>query len=117
MAGKQDCVFCRIIAGEIPANLVYNDEDIIAFHDIQPVAPVHIVVIPKRHIASLAQTMPEDTQLLGRILAVVRRIADEQGLATDGYRLVVNCGKQAGQSVPHLHFHILGGRELGWPPG
>lgn len=116
MADQQGCVFCKIIAGDIPAKLVYNGEDIIAFRDIQPVAPVHIVVVPKRHIASLANTTPVDEQLLGRILVVIRQIAAEQGLA-DGYRVIVNCGRQAGQTVPHLHFHLLGGRELGWPPG
>ncbi|MFA7175581.1 MAG: histidine triad nucleotide-binding protein [Kiritimatiellia bacterium] len=112
----QSCIFCRIAASEIPSDIIYQDDDITAFRDIQPVAPVHIVVIPKLHIPALAAIQPEHVQLLGKLLLTVKQVAAEQGLA-EGYRVVVNSGVQAGQSVPHLHFHILGGRTLGWPPG
>ncbi|MDP2857020.1 MAG: histidine triad nucleotide-binding protein [Bacillota bacterium] len=112
-----DCLFCKIAEREIPSQAVYEDDEILAFHDINPVAPVHILVIPKKHIDSLEALAREDEQLAGRMLGVIRDIATEQGLDDRGWRVVVNTGQRAGQSVKHLHFHILGGRDFGWPPG
>jgi histidine triad (HIT) family protein len=111
-----DCLFCRIAAGEIPADAVYEDDDLIAFRDISPQAPVHVLVVPRRHLASLDDAAEEDAALLGRILLVTRRLARELGIES-GYRVVNNCGPSAGQSVFHIHFHLLGGRPMGWPPG
>jgi len=111
-----DCLFCKIAAGEIPAKLVHQDDDVIAFHDISPQAPVHLLVVPRRHLASLDEAAGEDGELLGRILLTIRRLARELGVET-GYRVVNNCGASAGQSVFHIHFHLLGGRPMGWPPG
>ncbi len=113
-----DCLFCKIVAGEIPATRIFEDEHSIAFRDIHPQAPVHLLVVPKRHLGSLAETSEtqEDQALLGRVLLIVNRIAREQNLA-DGYRVVVNTGPDGGQTVDHLHFHLLGGRAMGWPPG
>jgi histidine triad (HIT) family protein len=111
-----DCLFCRIAAGQVPAKIVHTDEDTFAFHDIHPQAPVHVLVIPRRHVASLDAATPQDVQLLGRLLAAAQRIARELDVAS-GYRVVTNCGASAGQSVFHLHLHLLGGRPLGWPPG
>ncbi len=111
-----DCVFCRIAAGEIPATLVYSDDAVVAFHDLAPQAPIHLLVVPRRHIASLAASLPEDALLLGRLLSVASRLAHQNAIA-DGFRLVVNTGAAAGQSVFHLHLHLLGGRSFAWPPG
>lgn len=105
-----DCIFCRIATGEIPSNKVYEDEDILAFRDIRPQAPVHLLIIPKRHIATLAATTPEDASLLGRMLALAPRLAAEQG-ADDGFRTIINTGKVGGQEVYHLHLHVLGGQQ------
>jgi histidine triad (HIT) family protein len=109
-------VFCRIVAGQTPAQIVHRGEGVTAFRDINPQAPVHILLIPDRHISSLAEVEPGDAEALGRLLVVARQLAQQQGLE-DGYRLVLNTGPQAGQSVFHLHFHLLGGRALRWPPG
>lgn len=111
-----DTIFGRIIRGEIPARIVHDDEQCLAFHDVAPQAPVHVLVIPKRPIPSLAEATPEDRDLLGHLVLVATDLARTLGLA-DGYRLVVNCGPDGGQSVDHLHVHLLGGRRLGWPPG
>jgi histidine triad (HIT) family protein len=111
-----DCLFCKIAAGEIPAERVYEDDDLIAFQDISPQAPVHVLVVPRRHLASLEEAVEEDAALLGRILLAIRRLARELGVES-GYRVVNNCGASAGQSVFHIHFHLLGGRPMGWPPG
>lgn len=111
-----DCLFCKIVAGEIPSNKVYEDDDVFAFHDISPQAPTHILVVPRRHIASLDAAGEDDEALLGRLALCCRRLAREQGIES-GYRVVNNCGAPAGQSVFHIHFHVLGGRLLGWPPG
>lgn len=111
-----DCLFCKIIAGAIPVRRLFESDDVLAFPDIHPQAPVHVLVIPKRHIASLAHALPEDAALLGRLLAAAGDIAREQRL-DGGYRLVVNTGKDGGQTVDHLHVHLLGGRPMGWPPG
>ncbi len=113
-----DCLFCRIVSGEIPARKVFEDEAAIAFHDIHPQAPVHVLVLPRKHVASLAQMggADEDKELLGHLLEAVKRIAVEQGLA-HGYRTVINTGEDGGQTVGHLHLHLLGGRAMEWPPG
>jgi histidine triad (HIT) family protein len=104
----QDCVFCKIVRGEIPSKKVYEDEDILAFHDIQPVAPVHFMVIPKRHIASLAEATADDAMVLGRILTLTGRLAKEQG-SPEGYRTIINSGRIGRQDVMHVHVHVLGG--------
>ena len=110
------CVFCRIVRGEAPGRIVYQDEDVTAFHDRHPRAPIHILIVPNRHIAGVAQVKPEDAALLGKLFVVARQLAEQEGVV-NGYRLVVNNGPLAGQSVFHLHVHLLGGRPLGWPPG
>lgn len=109
----EDCIFCKIIKREIPADIVYEDEEIIAFKDIQPAAPVHILIIPKKHIPSLVQLEKEDEQLVGKIYTVINKVADLVGVKEKGYRVIVNCGKDGGQEVQHLHFHLLAGRQLG----
>lgn len=110
-------IFKKIIDGEIPADKVYEDDKCLAFRDVNPQAPVHLLVIPKKEIASIDAVEEDDGPLLGHLWIVIRNLAREQGLAEGGYRVVVNCGRDAGQSVDHLHFHLLGGRDLTWPPG
>ena len=110
-------IFQKIIDGEIPADKIYEDEDVIAFRDIQPQAPVHILVIPTKPIVSMATASAEDQVLMGKLMLVAAQVAREQGLEEDGYRLVTNIGQQGGQSVYHLHIHVLGGRQMTWPPG
>lgn len=112
-----DCLFCKICEGKIPAAITYRDEDVVAFKDIGPKAPFHQLVIPIRHIASLVETKPEDAALLGKLMVVASKLAGEAGFAASGFRVVVNAGPDAGQSVPHVHLHALAGRSLGWPPG
>jgi histidine triad (HIT) family protein len=112
----KDCLFCRIIAGDVPAQIVYQDEHCVAFRDISPQAPVHVLIIPREHIESLDEASRKDEIELGRLLRVSARIANEEGLS-EGYRVVTNNGALAGQSVFHLHFHLLGGRRMNWPPG
>lgn len=112
-----DCLFCNIVTKNVPSKIVYEDETLIAIEDINPSAPVHILLIPKKHIASLNDTSVDDEVLLGHIQIVARQIAKEQNIAVDGYRLVNNCGTLGGQTVMHLHYHLLGGREMLWPPG
>lgn len=109
----EDCLFCKIIKGEIPCKKVYEDEEILAFHDINPAAPIHILVIPKKHITSLAHLKEEDEKIVGRIYTVINQIAEKNQFKEDGYRVIVNCGKNGGQEVMHLHFHILAGKPLG----
>jgi histidine triad (HIT) family protein len=111
-----DCIFCKIAAGTIPAKKVREDELVFAFHDIEPKAPTHILVIPKKHVASLAEAKEIDEKLLGRLLLAAADIAREQRLE-NGYRLVISTGAEGGQSVDHLHVHLLGGRQMHWPPG
>ena len=111
-----DTIFGRIIRGEVPARIIHDDDHCLAFHDVAPQAPVHVLVIPKRPIASLAEATEADAGLLGHLVFVATQLARSLGLG-DGYRLVVNCGRDGGQSVDHLHVHLLGGRPLGWPPG
>jgi histidine triad (HIT) family protein len=110
------CVFCRIVRGEAPARIVYQDEDVTAFQDLRPRAPTHILIVPNRHITGVAAAEPEDSELLGKLFVIARQLAEQEGIV-NGYRLVANNGPRAGQSVFHLHVHLLGGRPLGWPPG
>ncbi|QER42402.1 histidine triad nucleotide-binding protein [Thermodesulfobacterium sp. TA1] len=111
------CIFCKIATQEIPAKVVYEDEKVIAFHDINPQAPYHILVIPKKHLSTLLELTEEDKELIGHIYLVINQIAKDLGFAERGYRVVVNCKEEAGQTVFHLHFHVLAGRGMGWPPG
>lgn len=112
-----ETIFSKIINKEIPADIVFEDEDILAFRDINPQAPVHILVIPKKPLPDIGQAEAQDSQLLGNLLLAAANIAKKQGLDSDGYRVVINTGKNGGQTVFHLHLHILGGRKLAWPPG
>ena len=114
---SEPTIFKRIIDGTIPANVVYEDEQCLAFHDVTPQAPVHILVIPKKEIASIDDLSAEDEQLIGHLFLVIQQIAREQGLAENGYRVICNCGEGGGQTVFHLHYHLMGGRNLKWPPG
>lgn len=111
-----DCLFCKIIAGEIPSNKVYEDEQVYAFYDIAPQAPVHVLLIPKTHIASAAEITPENSAVVAHIFEVAALLAKELGLS-EGFRIVSNCGDSAGQTVKHLHFHLMGGRDFAWPAG
>jgi histidine triad (HIT) family protein len=117
MGDHIDCLFCKIAKGEIPSESVYSDDRVYAFRDVDPKAPVHVLVIPREHIASLAQVSKGFEALEAHMLYCVRKIAAAEGLDDEGYRVVTNVGKNGGQSVEHLHFHILGGRVLTWPPG
>ena len=110
---EDNCLFCKIIKGDIPSSKVYEDEEVLAFRDINPAAPIHILLIPKKHIASLAEVKPEDGELIAKMHQVVNEIAEKEGFMNNGYRLIVNCGKDAGQEVMHLHFHILAGEKMG----
>lgn len=110
-----DCVFCKIAAGEIPTEAIYEDENLIAFNDLDPQAPIHFLVIPKKHITSLATLDEADSALISQIMLTIAKLAKDKGL--EGYRVVINIGEEGGQSVPHLHFHVLGGRSFNWPPG
>ncbi|MDB4609654.1 histidine triad nucleotide-binding protein [Verrucomicrobia bacterium] len=112
-----DCLFCKICAGDIPAKKVYEDDKVIAFADISPQAPHHYLIIPVKHIATTLDLAPTDNELVGHIYQVAAHIAEDKGFAEEGFRVVNNCNEGAGQTVWHLHFHLLGGRELGWPPG
>lgn len=112
-----DCLFCKIVEGGIPSAKVYEDEDILAFEDINPQAPLHILVIPKSHKSNLLELDDSDKDVIGRIYLVINKIAKEKGVAADGFRVVVNCGKKAGQEVFHIHYHLLAGRAFSWPPG
>ena len=114
---SKDCLFCKIIAGEIPSTEVYRDEEIFAFEDINPAAPTHVLVVPVKHIQDISSATAEDRKTLGNLLLVANQIAEERGLTKDGFRYVINTGRDGGQTVFHLHLHILGGRSLGWPPG
>lgn len=113
----ENCLFCKIAAGEIPSTEVYSDEHIVAFRDISPVAPQHILIIPRKHIQSVAALIPEDAAMMGHLMVTARKIAEEVGVAESGFRCVLNTGEDGGQTVGHLHLHILAGRRLTWPPG
>ncbi|MEJ2592751.1 MAG: histidine triad nucleotide-binding protein [Candidatus Thiodiazotropha sp.] len=112
-----DCLFCKFVNGEIQPNKVYEDDEVLAFRDINPQAPTHILVVPKRHIPTLNDLQDADGAMIGKLYLTAQRIAREEGLAEDGYRTVINCNEAAGQSVFHIHLHLLGGRRMQWPPG
>jgi histidine triad (HIT) family protein len=114
---SSDCLFCRIIAGEVPATQIHADDSVVAIRDIAPQAPTHILLLARRHIPSVGELSPADHDLMGKIFAVGAELAKREGIAEDGYRLVVNVGRNGGQTVDHLHVHLLGGRHLTWPPG
>jgi histidine triad (HIT) family protein len=111
------CLFCQIVEGKVPAKIAFQDDEVTAFHDIDPKAPKHILVVPRRHIASITDLSEGDDALMGRLVRRARDLAREHGLAERGFRVVFNCGDDAGYSVHHIHLHLLGGRALGWPPG
>jgi histidine triad (HIT) family protein len=113
----EDCLFCRILSGDIPAEIIHESDTAIAFRDINPQAPTHVLIIPRRHIATINDLEPGDESVIGSLYLAAKQIAAEEGLADDGYRVVMNCNEGAGQSVFHLHLHLLGGRRLDWPPG
>jgi histidine triad (HIT) family protein len=108
----EECIFCRIVAGEVPGDIVYQDEDFLAFRDISPQAPTHVLIIPKTHIASSAKLTGGQQELAGRLIILAKYLAEKEGIAKRGYRLVINCGPEGGQVVPHLHLHLIGGRRL-----
>jgi len=112
-----DCLFCKIINGDIPADIVYQDDDLLGFRDVNPQAPTHILFIPKKHIATVNDLEPDDTQLVGKLYLAAKKVATDAGFAEEGYRLVMNCNAGAGQTVFHIHLHMLAGRALHWPPG
>ena len=114
---SDDCLFCKLIRGEIPAKMVFEDDRICAFHDISQIAPTHILVIPKKHITTIACVEAEDADLMGHLILKANQIAEKQGLKENGFRYVINTGRDGGQSVFHMHLHILGCRKLNWPPG
>ncbi len=112
-----DCVFCKIVAGDIPAKTVFEDEEVLAFEDLSPQAPQHVLVIPKKHIATLNDLTAEDAPVIGKMARVAAQVARDRGFAEDGYRTVMNCNQLGGQTVYHIHMHVLGGRGMSWPPG
>jgi histidine triad (HIT) family protein len=112
-----DCLFCKIAKGEVPCTKVYEDDKVLCFKDIVPGAPVHVLIVPKKHIPSLNEITEEDSELFSHAFMVIKKLAEELGVSESGYRVVSNCGEDGGQSVPHIHFHLLGGRALQWPPG
>jgi len=112
-----DCIFCKIAAEEIPADVVYTDDQVVAFRDISPQAPTHILVIPREHIATVNDLSEDHASMVGRLTLVAKDLAEEDGLAESGYRLVLNTGPDGGQAVFHIHLHLFGGRPMGWPPG
>jgi len=113
----EDCIFCKIVDGDIPAEKVYEDELVVAFRDLNPQAPIHVLVIPRKHIATLNDLQEVDEVVVGRMFTVAGKVAAAEGIDEDGYRTVVNCNKAAGQVVFHIHMHLLGGRKMSWPPG
>lgn len=112
-----DCLFCKIRDGDIPAEIVYKDDDVFAFRDINPQALIHVLIVPRKHIPTVNDIEPEDAGLIGSLFLAARKIAEEEGIAEEGYRLVMNTNMKAGQTVFHIHLHLLGGRSLTWPPG
>ena len=112
-----DCLFCKMVAGEIKPDTVYEDDDVLAFRDINPQAPTHVLVVPKRHISTINDLGEDDTQLVGKLFLAAKRVAQQDDVDADGYRTVMNCNPAAGQSVFHIHLHVLGGRNMHWPPG
>lgn len=112
-----DCIFCKMVSGEIKPNVVAETDEVLAFRDINPQAPTHVLVVPKQHIASLNQVAEDHSELMGKLYLVAKQVAEQEDVAESGYRTVMNCGAGAGQTVFHIHLHVLGGRPLGWPPG
>lgn len=112
-----NCLFCSIIEKKFPSKVVYEDEHVLAFQDVKPQAPVHILVVPKKHISTVLETKPEDNELIGNLFQVANKIAKDKGVDERGFRLVINCNREAGQTVYHMHLHLLGGRPMHWPPG
>ena len=112
-----DCIFCKIVAGDIPADIVYQDDTVLAFRDLNPQAPTHALVIPRKHVSTLNDLADEDAELVGRMHLAARVVAQQDGIAETGYRTVFNCNEGAGQTVFHIHLHVLGGRRMTWPPG
>lgn len=111
-----DCLFCKIVQGELPTDFIYEDDQVVAFRDINPQAPFHALIIPRQHIATLNDLTPAEEQLVGHLLLTASTLAKENGFAAEGYRTVFNCNQQGGQTVYHIHLHVLGGKPLGWPP-
>ncbi len=112
-----DCLFCRIVSGDLPSDLIHSDDDLVAFEDINPQAPFHALIVPRRHIATLNDATSDDAPVLGQMIVLAARLAEDRGYAADGYRTVFNCNRSAGQTVFHLHLHVLAGRSFSWPPG
>ena len=112
-----DCLFCKFVTGEIQPDVVYDDDDVLAFRDVNPQAPTHVLVIPKRHISTLNDLVSTDAELMGKLYLAAQKVAQDEGIAEPGYRTLINCNAEAGQSVFHIHLHLLGGRSMGWPPG
>jgi histidine triad (HIT) family protein len=112
-----DCLFCGIVEGRVPGDVVYRDESVVAFRDLRPQAPVHVLIVPRKHVATISDLEGNDQAVVNQIFVVIAKLAREQGIAESGFRVVINSGADAGQSVFHLHFHLLGGRHLSWPPG
>lgn len=112
-----DCLFCKIRDGDIPGDIVFEDDDVLAFNDVNPQAPVHVLIIPKKHIATINDVADEDVSVMGKLFSAAKTIAMQLGVSEDGYRLVINCNQRAGQVVFHIHMHMLADRDLGWPPG
>lgn len=112
-----DCLFCKFVTGEIEPDVVYQNDDVLAFRDINPQAPTHVLIVPKRHIATINDLGDADSDVVGKLFLAARDIAKDEGIADDGYRVTMNCNEGAGQTVFHLHLHLLGGRRFGWPPG
>ena len=114
---SEDCLFCKILDAEIPADIIFESDEAIGFRDINPQAPTHVVIIPRKHIATINDLQAGDETVVGNLFAAAKQIAQQEGIADDGYRVAMNCNEAAGQTVFHLHLHLLGGRQLGWPPG
>ncbi len=112
-----DCLFCKFVSGEIKPDVVYEDDEVMAFRDVNPQAPTHVLVIPKRHISNLNELEPGDAELIGKLYLAAQKVAGEEGIAEPGYRTLINCNAEGGQAVFHIHLHLLGGRPMGWPPG
>ncbi|MCW8944217.1 MAG: histidine triad nucleotide-binding protein [Sedimenticola sp.] len=112
-----ECLFCKMVAGDIPADVVYQDDDVLAFRDINPQAPVHILIIPKHHISTLNDLTPDDAALIGKLSLAAAKIAKQEGIAEAGYRTLINTNREGGQVVFHIHMHLMGGRRMLWPPG
>ncbi len=113
----KSCVFCKIVAGDIPCKKIYEDDALLAFEDAHPAAPAHILIIPKRHMETLLEIEEADRELIGSIFVAANKIARQEGMAQEGFRIVANCGENGGQTVSHIHYHLLGGRRMEWPPG